>query len=165
MMCPRLQTLQMLLLLLLLPHCLAGSEEARLAGELAACREQLTDQSYLGRACSSMSKLVSKDSQFKASMEKLLRHLDLMQQEAAPGEVLERELVLSIGPGDLRKLRQFVLVDQGTAEEVEDILGRSLRPREHWLAWPDVLPGLHTSALHFQANFVICFQVIIQTFP
>ena len=142
----------LLLLLSLVSPCLTTlQEEDRLARELEDCRKQveLQDLSYMGRVCSS---LVSKDTQFKTSLEKILRHLDVLKGGA---EGVEQELVLSLGQEDVRKLREFVLVDQGSVGEVEDIMVRSLRLREPWL------PSLKTSISFLEANQFLLGQLLI----
>ena len=133
----------LLLLLSLVSPCLTTlQEEDRLARELEDCRKQveLQDLSYMGRVCSS---LVSKDTQFKTSLEKILRHFDILEGGV---EGVEQELVLSLGQEDVRKLRKFVLVDQGSVGEVEDILVRSLKVRQPWL------PSLQTSSSFLQSS-------------
>ena len=97
---------QLLLLFQVSPSHTSLKEEDRLARELEDCRKQLElqeDQSYLGRVCS---RLVSNDTQFKTSLKKILRHLDILEDG---GEVVEQEV--SLGQEDLVKLRKFLLVD------------------------------------------------------
>ena len=143
-----------LLLLLVSASLTSLQEEDRLARELEDCRKQVQlqgDQSYLGRVCS---RLVSKDTQFKTSLEKILRHFDILEGGA---EGVEQELVLSLGQEDVRKLRKFVLVDQGSVGEVEDILVRSLRVRQPWL------PSLQTSSslLQTSSSFLQSHQILL----
>ena len=64
------------------------------------------DQSYLGRVCN---RLVSNNTQFKTSLKKILRHLDILEDG---DEVVEQEV--SLGQEDLGKLRKFLLVNWKT---------------------------------------------------
>ena len=89
------------------PSLTSLKEEDRLARELEDCMKQLElqeDQSSLGRVSS---RLVSNDTQFKTSLKKILRHLDILEDG---DEVMEQEV--NLGQEDLGKLRKFLLVDQ-----------------------------------------------------
>ena len=80
---------QLLLLFQVSPSLTSLKEEDRLARELEDCRKQLElkeYQSYLGRVCS---RLVSKNTQFKTRLIKILRHLDILEEG---DEVVEQEL-------------------------------------------------------------------------
>ena len=119
---------QLLLLFQVSPSLTSLKEEDRLARELEDCRKQLElqeDQSYLGRVCS---RLVSNNTQFKTSLKKILRHLDILEDG---DEVVEQEV--SLGQEDLGKLRKFLLVDQKIFRDVEDILERMQEPWLHSL--------------------------------
>ena len=149
-------------LLLFLASCCSCSREleaakqevARLEQELAGCRRQLTDTSYLGQACS---RILGKDTQFRQSVGRLLRALDIMDG-GGEAVAVEREVVVKLTKDDARRLRQFVLVDQGCGQEVEDILVRSIHlSDDSWVS--GILPGLQQSAGHFQAYWVVLFQV------
>ena len=101
---------QLLLLFQVSPSLTSLKEEDRLARELEDCRKQLElkeDQSYLGRVCS---RLVSNDTQFKTSLKKILRHLDILedgdevveQEVNWPGGPWEAEKVFTSGPANFR---------------------------------------------------------------
>ena len=127
--------------------------------ELAVCKRQLTDQSYLSQACSSVSSYLWKDTQIKSALKKAMHHLDLLTHDS-PTEGVEKQLVLNLSQEDLRKLREFVNSDQGTATDVESILIRSLEVKKPWLELPNFTPGLRPSSDHLNAGFVILFQVL-----
>ena len=97
--------------------------EDRLASKLEDCMKQLElqeDQPSLGRVCS---RLVSNNTQFKTSLKKVLRHLDILEDG---DEVVEQ--VVSLGQVDFGKLRKFLLVDRTIFGDVEDILERMQQP-------------------------------------
>ena len=66
--------------------------------------------------------------QFKTSLKKILRHLDILEDG---DEVVEQEV--NLGQEDLGKLRKFLLVDQQIFGDVEDILERMQQPWLHSL--------------------------------
>ena len=66
--------------------------------------------------------------QFKTSLKKILRHLDILEDG---DEVVEQEV--SLVKEDLGKLRKFLLVDQKIFWDVEDTLERMQQP---WLYQP-----------------------------
>ena len=141
--------------LLLIGVSLASVEE-----DLAACKRQLTDQSYLSQACSSVSSYLWRDTQMKSALKKAMHHLDLLTHDS-PTEGVEKQLVLTLSQEDLRKLREFVTSEKGTATDVELILMRSLEVKKPWLELPSVLPGsLRPNSDHLNAGFVILFQVL-----
>ena len=141
--------------LLLIGVSLASVEE-----DLAVCKRQLTDQSYLSQACSSVSSYLWRDTQMKSALKKAMHHLDLLTHDF-PTEGVEKQLVLTLSQEDLRKLREFVTSDKGTATDVELILMRSLEVKKPWLELPSVLPGsLRPNSDHLNAGFVILFQVL-----
>lgn len=156
----------LLIPLLLLASCPVNEanrdEVERLTRELETCKTQLTDQSYLGQVCSRVSGWAKKDTQLKSGMEKMLKHLDLMtgalQTDDKP---IEKDLVMTLTQQDLRKLREFVMVDQSSASEVEDILVRSIKVKQPWLDMSGILPGMGHSGTHFKANYVILVQVLV----
>ena len=119
---------QPLLLSQVSPSLTSLKEEDRLARELEDCRkhgELQEDQSYLGRVCF---RLVSNDTQFKTSLKKILRRLDILEEG---DEVVEQEL--SFGMEDIGKLRKLLLVDKKIVGDVEDILERMRQPWLHSL--------------------------------
>merc|ERR1719432_294882 len=89
-----------------------------------------------------------------------MHHLDLLTHDS-PTEGGEKQLVLNLSQEDLRKLREFVNSDQGTATDVESILIRSLEVKKPWLELPKVMPGLRPSSDHLDAGFVIFFQSLV----
>ena len=134
---------QLRLLFPVSPSLTSLKEEDRLARELEDCRKQLElqeDQSYLGRVCS---RLVSNDTQFKTSLKKILRHLDILEDG---DEVVEQEV--SLGQEDLGKLRKFLLVDQKIFGDVEDILERMQQPWLHSLQTSSIFLQTSSSLLH-----------------
>ena len=64
-----------------------------------------------------MKTTVYENKQSKASLIKILRHLDILEDG---DEVVEQEV--SFGQEDLGKLRKFLLVDQKIVGDVENIL-------------------------------------------
>ena len=88
-----------------------------------------------------------------------MHHLDLLTHDS-PIDGVEKQLVLNLSQEDLRKLREFVTSDKGTATDVESILMRSLEVKKPWLELPSVLPGLRPNSDHLNAGFVILFQVL-----
>ena len=127
--------------------------------ELAVCKRQLMDQSYLSQACSSVSSYLWKDTQIKSTLRRAMHHLDLLTHDS-PTEGVEKQLVLNLSQEDLRKLREFVNSDKGTVTDVESILIRSLEVKKPWLELPNFTPGLRPSSDHLNAGFVILFQVL-----
>ena len=96
----------------------------------------------------------------KSALKKAMHHLDLLTHDS-PTEGVEKQLVLTLSQEDLRKLREFVTSDKGTATDVELILMRSLEVKKPWLELPSVLPGsLRPNSDHLNAGFVILFQVL-----
>ena len=141
-------------ILLLLGVSFAAVEE-----DLALCKRQLTDQSYLSQACSTVSSYLSRDPQIKSVLKKAMHHLDLLGHHTPSEEGVEKQLVLNLSQEDLQKLREFVNSDKGSATDVESILIRSLEVKKPWIELPSVLPGLRPNAEHLNAGFVILFQV------
>ena len=92
----------------------------------------------------------------------MLHHLDLLDNDLPSGSV-EKQIILTLSPEDIRTLREFVNTDKGSADDVETIVMRSIEVKKSWLELPRVLPGLRPSADHLNAGFVIIFQVLIIT--
>ena len=135
-----------LLLLLLSPSTLLCSdcEECDLTDQLdkvkrklAECQVKLTDQLYLGQVCSRVGSWIGKDSSpipLQSTVKKLLSHLDLLSIPLDPkSKGVERDLVLELTNQELGDLRKFVLNDDESPGKVEDILPRSLQPRDGWI--------------------------------
>jgi len=139
---------------------LVGASFASVEEDLATCQRQLTDQSYLSQACSSVSSYLWRDNQIKSALKKAMHHLDLLTHDS-PIDGVEKQLVLNLSQEDLRKLREFVTSDKGTATDVESILMRSLEVKKPWLELPSVLPGLRPNSDHLNAGFVILFQSLV----
>ena len=133
--------------------------------ELTDCQEKLTDQSYLGQVCSRVGSWISKDApstQLKSTVKKLLSRLDLLSSPLDPNSKgVERDLVIKLSNKELRDLRKFVLNDDGSPGDVEDVLVKSLHPRDGWLDQTSefVSQTFGETSLHFKANYVIIFQV------
>ena len=118
------------------------------------------DQSSLGRVSS---RLVSNDTQFKTSLKKILRHLDILEDG---NEVVEQEV--SLGLEDLGKLRKFLLVDRKIFGDVEDILERMQHPWLHSLQTSISFLQTSSSLLHShqfllgQLLWLLCFLDLSQ---
>ena len=135
--------------------------------ELAECQVKLTDQLYLGQVCSRVGSWIGKDSSpipLQSTVKKLLSHLDLLSIPLDPkSKGVERDLVLKLTTQKLRDLRKFVLNDDGSPGKVEDILARSLQPRDGWMDQTSefVSQTFGETSLHFKANYVIIVQVSV----
>eukprot|EP00090_Calanus_glacialis_P032441 TRINITY_DN53733_c0_g1_i1.p1 TRINITY_DN53733_c0_g1~~TRINITY_DN53733_c0_g1_i1.p1 ORF type:complete len:438 (-),score=143.51 TRINITY_DN53733_c0_g1_i1:152-1465(-) len=165
-----------LLLLLLSPSTLLCSDCEvcdltdqldKVKRELADCQVKLTDQSYLGQVCNRVGSWIGKDSSpipLQSTVKKLLSHLDLLSSPLDPkSNGVERDLLLKLTNQELRDLRKFVLNDDGSPGKVEDILVRSLQPRDGWMDQTSefVSQTFGETSLHFKANYVIIFQVSV----
>merc|ERR1719341_587679 len=135
-----------LLLLLLTPStffcsdcevCDLTDQLDKVKRELADCQVKLTDQSYLGQVCSRVGSWMGKDNSpipLQSTVKKILSQLDLLSSPLDPkSKGVERDVVLKLTNKELRDLRKFVLNDDGSPGVVEDILVRSLQPKDGWL--------------------------------
>jgi hypothetical protein len=105
-------------------------ELANVKRQLADCKAKLseTNQNYLGQVCSRMGSWIGPkhDPAMKTTISKLLKHFDLESEPVSEnGDFKEKQILLRISNDDLVSLRRFILVDEGTDEEVQDILVRS----------------------------------------
>jgi len=139
----------------------------KVKGELDDCQTKLTDQSYLGQVCSRVGSWMGKDSPqvpIRTTVKKLLNHLDLLYTPLDPkSKGIERDIVIKLSNRELRDLRKFVLNDDGSPGRIEDILVKSLHPRDGWFDQTSEFVS-HTfgeTSLHFKANYVIVFQVCV----
>lgn len=136
--------------------------------ELSECQEKLTDQSYLGQVCSRVGSWIGKDTpasaQLKSTVRKLLSNLDLLSSPLDPNiKGVGRDITLKLTNKELRDLRKFVLNDDGSPGTVEDILVNSIRLKHGWLERTTEFMSqtLDDTSLHFKANYVILFQLLV----
>jgi len=136
--------------------------------ELSECQEKLTDQSYLGQVCSRVGSWIGKDApasaQLKSTVNKLLTSLDLLSSPLDHNSKgVERDITLKLTNRELRDLRKFVLNDDGSPGAVEDILVRSLQQKHDWFGQTSEFMSqtLGDTSLHFKANYVIIFQLLV----
>jgi len=130
--------------------------------ELDICQKKLTDQSYLGSVCSKVGSWLSKDTSLKSSVVKYLDKLELLSPSQSSAGV-EREVTVTLSSQDIKCLKRFALHDEGSPEEVEHILINSLKVKETILdrTTDFVSQTITETSLHFKANYVIIFQVLV----
>ena len=127
--------------------------------ELQKCQHKLTDDSYIGQACSRVGSWFTKDKSLKNTVAELLKKLEIPPDLTTS---VERDVVIRLSPEDLRTLNKFVIFD-GDSGDVEEILLKSIVVKETILdKTSDFLSStLLQTSLHFQANIVILFQVAV----
>ena len=135
--------------------------------ELNKCEAKLSDQSYLGQVCSRVGSWMGKDSSgasVKSTVRKLLTHFDLLSNTLDPkAKGVEKDLVIKFSNQELRALRKFVLNDDGSPEKMEDLLVEAFHLKDSWFDQTSefVTHTFGATSLHFKANYVIVFQVLI----
>ena len=160
-------------LVLMLPRMLLGSdceicdlkdELLKTNQELSACQTLLKDNTggTLGQVCSTVGSWFSKDNSLKKVAESLLEKMEVLNVPDQPTGI-EREFTLTLTPSDLRTLKEFVLLETGNNEKVEKILIKSIRVHETMLDKTSdfISSTLSETSMHFKANYVIIFQVLV----
>ena len=113
--------------------CDLKDELAKTKSDLSECESKLSTNSYLNQVCSRVGSILGSghDPALKTTVHKLLQHLNLDSVPLSPdGSSREKDLTLKITNNDLISLRRYILNDEGTDSGVQDILIRSLIPRE-----------------------------------
>ena len=148
-------------------------ELAEVKKQLADCKTKLseTNQNYLGQVCSRMGSWIGPkhDPAMKTTISKLLKHFDLESEPVSEaGDYKEKQILLHISNDDLVSLRRFILVDEGTDQEVQDILVRSFitetpPSRNIFGNVKDVLNGFGFSQSPHVAPAVVLFVMVMNT--
>ena len=130
--------------------------------KLNDCEKKLSDNSYLGQVCSKVGNWLSKDTSLKKAVSDLLNKLNV---DTDSKNSVERELVIKLTPEDLKTLMLFVADNVGN-EQAENILSKSIVVKETLLDKTSefLSSSIIETSLHFKANYVIIFQVLILTF-
>ena len=136
-------------------------ELLQVTNKLNDCEKKLNDNSYLGQVCSRVGTWLTKDTSLKKTVFELLNKLNVDPDSEYS---VERELVIKLTPGDLKTLRLFVADSEGS-EQVESILSKSIVVKETLLdKTSEFLSSTITeTSVHFKANYVIIFQVLVIT--
>ena len=129
--------------------------------ELQDCQSKLNDNSYLGQVCSRVGNWFSKDTSLKVTVANLLSKLEI--KESSDVKNVEKEIVIKLSVDDIECLRKFVTEDESNSKHVEDILIKSITVKETLLdKTSEFLSSTITeTSLHFKANYVIIFQVLV----
>ena len=103
-----------------------------------------------------MKNTVYENKQFKTSLIKILRHLDILEYG---DEVVEQEV--SFGQENLGKLRKFLLVDQKIVGDVENILKKMQQPWVNFLQTSSSFLQTSSSFLHSHQFLLGQLQVLL----
>jgi len=115
--------------------CDLKEDLANTKSELSECESKLNSNTYINQVCSRVGSWMGpkQDPALKTTVQKLLKHLNLdsipLNPDGPPSQ--EKELTLKMSNSDLVTLRRFILNDEGTDEAVQDILIKSLIPKEN----------------------------------
>jgi len=132
--------------------------------QLSDCKSKLNDNSYLGQVCSRVGSWFTKDTSLKSTVSKLLDKLNVLSNPSVQN--IEKDVVIRLTAEDLNCLKKFVTEENGNSDHVENILLNSMTVRETILdKTTDFLSSTITqTSLHFKANYVIVFQVLVLLF-
>eukprot|EP00092_Neocalanus_flemingeri_P005058 GFUD01005439.1.p1 GENE.GFUD01005439.1~~GFUD01005439.1.p1 ORF type:complete len:430 (+),score=115.41 GFUD01005439.1:118-1407(+) len=147
--------------------CDLTDELAKVKRELTECQVKLTDQSYLGQVCSRVGSWISSDhppAHLKSTVKDFLSRFDLLSAPLDPGSKgVERDIMIKLSNKELGELQKFAYNDHGSPGDIQDIMLRSLHPRDGWMDQTSefVSQTIGETSLHFKANYVIIFQVCV----
>ena len=143
-------------------ECDLKEELLKVTKKLDDCEKKLHDNSYLGQVCSGVGNWLSKDTSLKKTVSGLLEKINVDPDSEHP---VERDLVIQLTPEDLKTLRLFVADNTGS-EQAERILSNSIVVKETLLDKTSefLSSSITQTSLHFKANYVIIFQVLVITF-
>lgn len=143
--------------------CDLKEDLAKTKSELSECETKLSSNTYLNQVCSRVGSLLGpkQDPALKTTVQKLLKHFNLDSIPLNPdGPPQQKELTLKMDNSDLITLRRFILNGEGSDESVQDVLIRSLIPRENnaidisqYLS--NILPGGSTMSPHVRPGLVV----------